>query len=106
MPPSVQRLWVDGSGPKRRPWTRAAACRSASTTPGCTRAVRATGSISSTRFRWRLVSTIHPAPTALPATEVPPPRAVSGVRVRRASSTIATTSASEAGKSTACGTTR
>ena len=39
MPPSVQRLWVTGSGPKVRS-RRSAAARSVSrTTPGCTRAV-------------------------------------------------------------------
>ena len=45
IPPIVQRVCVDGSGPNRSPCGAAARCRSACTTPGWTTAVRASGSI-------------------------------------------------------------
>ena len=82
IPPSVARACVDGSGPNRRPCGAAAFCRLAITTPGSMRAVRASGSMSRMRFTCREKSSTTPVPTALPATEVPPPRAVSGTPER------------------------
>ena len=38
IPPSVQRLWVEGSGPTRNPYGAATVLRSSSTTPGSTTA--------------------------------------------------------------------
>ena len=75
-------------------------------TPGSMRAVRASGSISRTRFTCREKSSTMPVPTALPATDVPPPRDVSGVPVSRATSSAASTSSVSRGNTTTCGTTR
>src|SRR5215211_1770263 len=106
MPPRVQRLWVEGSGPKRSPCGRAAAWRSSSTTPGWTVAVAASGSRASTRRRCRDRSMTTPGPTALPAIEVPAPLAVSGTPSPRQVSTTATTSSRSRGKTTSSGATR
>jgi hypothetical protein len=106
IPPSVARFWVDGSGPNRSPWGRAAACSELITTPGSTTAVRASGSISPMAVRCVDVSTTIPGPIALPATDVPPPRSVSGVPVVRATSATARRSSVSRGKTTTCGTTR
>ena len=75
-------------------------------TPGSTRAVLACGSMSSTRFRCREVSSTIPGPTALPAIDVPAPRVVSGVPVRRDTSAAASMSSVSRGKTTTAGTTR
>src|SRR3954451_20307808 len=106
IPPIVQRLCVLGSGPKRSPCGRAAACSAACTTPGSTTAVRASGSIDRTRDRCRLVSTTTPVPTALPAIEVPAPRAVSGTPSSRQTASAATISSGCRGRTTARGRTR
>ena len=73
IPPIVQRVCVDGSGPNLSPCAAAAPCSAAWTTPGSTTAVRASGSIATIRLRCRTVSTTIPGPTALPAMEVPAP---------------------------------
>ncbi len=78
MPPTVARLADDTSGAKRRLCGRSIAFRSSSTTPGSTRAQRASGLISSTRFRCFEVSSTRPAPIDWPAWDVPPPRGVIG----------------------------
>ncbi len=106
IPPMVQRVCVEGSGPKRRPWAVAALWRVACTVPGSTVAVPASGSRDSTRLRWREVSTTMPVPTALPAIDVPAPRMVSGVPLSRATATVAASSSTERGRTTTCGTTR
>ena len=106
IPPMVQRLWVEGSGPKRSPYGATAACSEDWTTPGCTVAVRPSGSTAVIACRWRAVSSTSPAPTALPAHEVPAPRVVTGIRTARAASSTATVSSTERGWATACGTTR
>ena len=103
IPPIVQRVCVDGSGPNRRPSGTACFCNAACTTPGCTCAVRASGSIDSTRLRCLLVSMTMPAPIALPAIEVPAPRMVSGVPVSRATATVAMTSSVSRGRTTTSG---
>ena len=103
IPPIVQRVCVDGSGPKRRPWARASRWSAACTTPGCTRAVRGSASIATTWLSQRLVSTTMPGPTALPAIEVPAPRMVSGVPVSRAVASVASTSSASCGRTTTCG---
>ena len=106
MPPTVQRVQVDGSGPKRRPCGFAAFCSWATTTPGSMRAVRASGSIEWMRLRCREVSTTMPRPIALPAIEVPAPRRWSGVPVSRESSATPRRSSALRGKTTTSGTMR
>lgn len=79
IPPTVHRLWVDGSGPNRNPNGRAARCSSSNTAPGSTRAVRRSGSTSSTRPKCRRKSnTTAPGPIACPPMLVPDPRATTG----------------------------
>ncbi len=51
MPPSVQRVAVEGSTGKKSPSFARRAFSSASTTPGSTLAVFASGSTSTIRFR-------------------------------------------------------
>ena len=86
-----------GRGRTAGPRAAASFCRPACTTPGCTSAVRASRSSSSTWLRCRLVSTTIPAPTALPAMEVPAPRIVSGTPDSRPTSRAAATSSVSAG---------
>lgn len=78
MPPMVARLAVEVSGPNTRPDGAAARFSWAWTTPGSTRAVRASGSSSTMRFRWRDRSRTSPGPTVCPARLVPAPRGTSG----------------------------
>nr|WP_246292529.1 hypothetical protein [Lentzea indica] len=106
MPPIVQRLCDDGSGPKVSPCGATASRRSSSTTPGSTRAVRACGSTSRMRFMPRENSSTRPGPMALPAMLVPPPRAVTGTPSSRQARSAAETSSGERGKATARGATR
>ena len=106
MPPSVQRAWVDGSGPNRSPYGAAARCRSARITPGWTTAVRASGSSDTSRFIAREKSSTMPVETALPAHEVPAPRATSGVSVCRATWSASATSSAARGNTTTWGTSR
>ena len=103
MPPMVQRVCVEGSGPKRRPSGTACRCSAACTTPGWTRAVRASRSIPSTRCRCLLVSSTIPAPIAFPAIEVPAPRMVIGVAVSRATASVASISSVLRGRTTTRG---
>ncbi|SLA27703.1 Uncharacterised protein [Mycobacteroides abscessus subsp. abscessus] len=58
---------------------RAAAARCVSTTPGSTWAVDASSSMWWIRVMQREKSRMTPSPIALPAIDVPPPRAVRGV---------------------------
>ena len=106
IPPIVQRVCVDGSGPNRNACGSAAFCSVAWTVPACTRAVLVAGSSSSTRLRCRLKSSTMPVPIAFPATDVPAPRAVTGTLRDRATSSVASTSSSERGRTITCGTTR
>ena len=99
-------MWVEGSGPNRRPCGAAARCSWACTTPGSTVAVRASGSIARTRLRCLLNSSTTPVPTALPAIEVPAPREVSGTPRVRQTSSVAATSSTSRGRTTAVGVTR
>ena len=62
IPPSVARACVEGSGPNRRPCGAAAFCRLAITTPGSTRAVRASGSMSRIRLHVPREVEHHPGP--------------------------------------------
>lgn len=103
MPPMVARLEEDTSGAKRRLWGLRAAFSSSRTTPGWTRAVRASGSMARMRFRYFDVSITTPAPMACPAWEVPPPRGVSGTSWRDATFTVLTTSSTERGMTTPSG---
>ncbi len=105
MPPRVARLAVAVSGPKHRPCSRAAASRSAWTTPGCTRASRASASID-TIWSSLETSSTTPAPMACPARLVPAPRMVSGTPSVRQASSVAAMSSSAAAITTACGTIR
>ena len=106
IPPTVQRLCVDGSGPTRSPWTAAARLRSSRTVPGSTVAVRASGSSARTPARCRERSTTSPDPIALPAMLVPAPRIVSGTPASAASATTSARSSRSRGATTAAGSTR
>ena len=103
MPPMEARFWLEGSGPKRRPWARAASCRVEPMQPGSTVAVRARGSMLSTRFMWREKSMTAPGPMELPAHEVPPPRVVMGTPRPRAISRARSTWSVSRGKTTTAG---
>ena len=103
MPAIVARFWEEGSGPKRRPYSAAAACRVEPTQPGSTVAVRASGSMEMTRFMCREKSRTRPGPIALDAHEVPPPRAVRGTPWARARWKAATACSGVRGKATARG---
>src|SRR5438128_112788 len=83
IPPSVQWVWVAGSGPNTRLCARAAACSVSSTVPGCTRASRVSASISSTRFMYFEVSMTTATLQHCPARLVPPPRASTGALYAR-----------------------
>lgn len=102
----MQREWVEGSGPNRNPYRATARCRSAWTRPGSTTAQALSGSTSTTRFMYRLKSRTTPAPMALPATEVPAPRAVTGTPAGAAADRTASTSSEPRGYTTAVGGTR
>ncbi len=106
IPPSVQRLWVEGSGPKRSPCGAAAPWRRSRTTPGWTTAVRVCGSRDTIRFMWRVKSRTTPVPVACPAMEVPPPRATTGTMWLRHTSSTAATSSASCGATTPTGTRR
>src|SRR5436305_950818 len=97
MPPSVHQAWVAGSGPKVKPCGAAAARRSSSTVPGRTRAVRRSGSSSSTPAMWREKSRTTAVLHAWPARLVPPPRPRRGAPWRRQAATAASTSAASRG---------
>ena len=103
IPAIVARFWEEGSGPKRRPYLAAAACRVEPTQPGSTVAVRASGSMEMTRFMYREKSRTRPGPIALDAHEVPPPRAVRGTPWARARWKAATACSGARGKATARG---
>ncbi len=92
MPPSVQRAWVDGSTGKNSPCGRSAAFRCASTKPGSTSAVRAAGSIRSTRLRCFVQSITSARFTVWPHWLVPAPRGSTGTPCSRAIASVATTS--------------
>ena len=106
MPPSVQRLWVAGSGPKVSPCFSAASRSASQTAPGSTRAVCATGSMSSTRFRYFEVSMTTATLTHWPFCEVPPPRGRMGTPCSRQISRVSTMSSMLRGMTTPMGTWR
>ncbi|CAM5485426.1 hypothetical protein SGLAM104S_08801 [Streptomyces glaucescens] len=106
IPPRVQRLCVDGSGPKRSPCGAAASWSRSRTSPGWTTAVRAPGSRASTRFMCRVKSSTTPVPVACPAIDVPPPRATTGTPRSRHTSSAAATSSASRGATTPSGTRR
>ena len=97
IPPSVQRLCVDGSGPNVSPYGAAAARRSSSTTPGWTRAVARSGSMLSTDRRCREKSMTTASLTACPPMLVAAPRGSTGTSCRRHTSSVASTSLVSAG---------
>ncbi|MEZ5286960.1 MAG: hypothetical protein R2712_19575 [Vicinamibacterales bacterium] len=103
MPPTVAAGRRDVRGEPQSVRGRSAALSSSSTTPGWTRAVRASGSIARTRLKNLDVSTTTPAPMAWPACEVPPPRGVIGTPWRAATSTVLTTSSAVRGMTRARG---
>ena len=106
MPPSVQQPCVAGSGPNVRPWPSAAARSASRTTPGSTRAVRASGSISTMRARYFEQSSTTATLQHWPARLVPPPRGRIGASCARQTSTAATTSSTSRGTTTPMGTWR
>ena len=84
-PPRQARDWLDGSGAKvrRSPLAACTAARSpVRTAPASAVTVRAASSTASTRSMCRDRSSTSPVPTAFPAIEVPPPRAVAGTPSR------------------------
>src|ERR1051325_3962505 len=97
---------VAGSGAKVRPWAPAARRRSSSTTPGSTRAVFATGSIASTRFRYFEKSSTTATLQHCPQRLVPPPRGSTGAPCFLQTSTVRITSSFERGITTPNGTWR
>jgi hypothetical protein len=97
MPPSVQRLWVAGSGPNVSWWRSAAVRSQSSTRPGCTRANRRSGSSSTISCMYLEKSNITVSLTVWPARPVPQPRAPIGAPWRRQNSTAATTSDADFG---------
>jgi hypothetical protein len=106
MPPSVLWLWVAGSGAKVRPWRAAAARSSSSTTPGSTRAMRRTGSISRMRSRYFEKSITTATLQHCPHRLVPAPRDSSGAPWRRQMATVRITSSMLRGITTPIGTCR
>src|SRR5688572_24956465 len=75
MPPRLHRLCVDGSGPNVS-WCCSARARSVSRiTPGCTRAIRCSTSISRIRFMYLVKSSTTATLQLWPARLVPEPRA-------------------------------
>ncbi len=105
-PPMVHREWVDGSGPKRSPCGAAALVIASRTAPGSATAVRSPWSTDSTRFRCLEVSRTTPAEMALPAMDVPAPRATTGTPSSRHTVSAAMISSDDRGKATTWGTTR
>ena len=75
-------------------------CRCDMTTPGSTSAVRLLPSTSRILFRCRAKSMTMPVPMALPATDVPPPRLVTGTPVARLTARVASTSSTSSGSTT------
>jgi hypothetical protein len=106
IPPSVQWLWVAGSGPKVRPCRQACRRSVSSTQPGCTRARRLPGSSSSTRPTCFDQSTTTATLQVCPARPVPPPRESTGAPWRRQAATVSTTSSTVRGTTTPIGTWR
>jgi hypothetical protein len=92
IPPIVARLDVEVSGPNISPCDAAARLRSSWTTPGCTRAVRASGSSSLMSYMCREKSRTMPGVIVWPTRLVPAPRASTGRPASAASRTTATTS--------------
>jgi hypothetical protein len=99
IPPSVQRLWVAGSGPDVS-WCSSAASRSqSSTSPGRTRAILRSGSSSTISFMYLEKSNITASFTVCPARPVPP----TGAPWARQIATAASTSAALRGITTPIG---
>src|ERR1700741_1580172 len=71
IPPSVQGLWVDGSGAKVSPWRSAADRSESQTTPGSTSAVFDVGSISTMRSQDADRSKTTASLTVWPLIDVP-----------------------------------
>ena len=78
MPPSVAWALVETSTGYQSLWALSCALSWSSTTPGCTSAVRASASTSTTLFRYFELSMIRAAPTVWPHCEVPAPRGNTG----------------------------
>jgi len=103
MPPIVQRVCVEGSGPNLSPSGVALACSRAWTTPGSTTAVRLSASTDLIRLRYLLVSSTMPGPIAFPAIEVPAPRIVRGTPYSRPIASVAAISSVDRGRTTTRG---
>lgn len=106
IPPRVQRACVEGSGPKASPYGRTASRSRSSTSPGCTTAVRATGSTDTSAFMCRVRSRTTPTPVAWPAMDVPPPRGTTGNPASAQIRSAAATSPASRGATTPAGTRR
>ena len=103
IPPIVARLAVATSTGKKSPVGASLRFSWSRISPGSTRAVRASRSISSTRFRWRDVSTTTARPIACPHWEVPAPRGRTGTPSSRAMAMTASMSSSVRGSTTHSG---
>ena len=105
MPPMVAWSTVEVSGPNSRPCGAAAALSAACTTPGWTRAVRASPSIARMRSSLKQ-STTMPGPIAWPARLEAAPRATTGRPVSAETAAAAARSSGEAATTTTSGTIR
>jgi len=103
IPPSVARLLVEVSGPNMSPWRAAARFNCSWTTPGWTRARRASASIATTWFMCREKSSTTARPTACPARLVPAPRGSTGTPNPAAVATAAAASSASLGNTTPSG---
>ncbi len=106
IPPSVQFMWVAGSGPNRRPCCPSWSLSTSSTIPGSTTAVRASGSTSTRRWQYLDQSMTTAVLVHWPARLVPPPRDSSGTACRRQTSTADTAPSTVRGNTTPSGTWR
>ena len=89
MPPRVQRSWRRGIGREGQVVLLGGGAKVSRTTPGSTRAMRRTGSISRMLAMYFEKSRTMAALQHCPASDVPPPRASSGARWSRQSATVA-----------------
>ena len=103
IPPSVARLLVEVSGPNMSPCWAAARFNCSCTTPGWTRACRASPSIARIWFMCLEKSITTARPTACPARLVPAPRASTGTPNSAAVATTAAASSPSLGNTTPSG---
>ena len=106
MPPSVQFMWVAGSGPKRRPVGASRSFSTSSTMPGSTTHVREPGSTESRRLQYFDQSSTTAVFVHCPARLVPPPRDSTGTSCSRHTATASAAASGVRGSTTPIGTCR